>query len=134
MSVVNCVYMYMWEWEKEIEKMRKIEREWKRGKRWKGEVWGRFVVMATDQYTTDDIYYIQLLNTYFIDFLFTLQYTDCKTELINILREKKFNDKYTCRCYKWLTTPHAVFVLFPKISLEMISISNALQVIIFGVD
>lgn len=88
------------------------EREWKRGKRWKGEVWGRFVVMATDQYTTDDIYYIQLLNTYFIDFLFTLQYTDCKTELINILREKKFNDKYTCRCYKWLTTPHAVFVLF----------------------
>lgn len=54
-----------------------------------GGGWGRFVVMATDQYTTDDIYYIQLLNTYFIDFLFTLQYTDCKTELINILREKK---------------------------------------------
>lgn len=54
-----------------------------------GGVWGRFVVMATDQYTTDDIYYIQLLNTYFVDFLFTLQYTDCKTELINILREKK---------------------------------------------
>lgn len=93
--------------------MRKIERENEReGRGGKGEVWGRFVVMATDQYTTDDIYYIQLLNTYFIDFLFTLQYTDCKTELINILRKKKFNDKYTCRCYKWLTIPHAVFVLF----------------------
>lgn len=93
--------------------MRKIERENEReGRRGKGEVWGRFVVMATDQYTTDDIYYIQLLNTYFIDFLFTLQYTDCKTELVIILRKKKFNDKYTCRCYKWLTIPHAVFVLF----------------------
>lgn len=69
--------------------MRKIERENEREGRGGRGVWGRFVVMATDQYTTDDIYYIQLLNTYFIDFLFTLQYTDCKTELINILRKKK---------------------------------------------
>lgn len=68
--------------------MRKIERANEREGRGGRGVWGRFVVMATDQYTTDDIYYIQLLNTYFIDFLFTLQYTDCKTELVIMLRKK----------------------------------------------
>lgn len=51
MFVVNCVYMYMWVWEKEIdwENEKDWEREWKRGKRGEGGgVWGCFVVMVMD--------------------------------------------------------------------------------------